>query len=614
MQFLSRRRASWRACSSATTSARAEAEVDNDLDGAVGPQAAQESLTQLAQQPQNKKSRRNRSGAARNQSVGQASESVGDVSTDNGTINMSVDDLIRLLNSKKEDVSFKAIEGVNKNTGQSFSKIQVLENGKPSFAIRKFATATDNEEIRLRHQPDRNTTKSRNDIILEDDTSHQPNGVLRNISDLTAFKNSKGIANNDLRKLSTLHGRFRKSRINPLPRFLDAGGPLSTAAIYGGQIKSELNKAVLDPIYLRDMCTCELCVDPSSGQKNFWTVDIPNDIRVAQRADLPDGGHAFTWTNDVPGFPSDHITKIREEELYYHLFAKNERRSRTLESWSREKIERELMTVDYEAYLNDLETYRSTIRALRDNGLVFIKNVPESEQSVVNIAEKIGPLRNSFYGMTWDVKSVPKAVNVAYTAQHLGFHMDLLYMANPPKLQFLHCLRSSAAGGASLFSDSYQAIEEMVQDGVPNVDQLEYTSTVFHYNKDGKQYMQNRPFLEMPVHFRNARKTGRITPFIDNVNWSPPFQGPHIAREVLGQPEQLLRWHQLTNEFKKRTESEKNVFEKKMAPGECVIFDNRRILHARTAFDPGDVGKERWLKGCYVDGDPWESELNVHDI
>lgn len=39
--------------------------------------------------------------------------------------------------------------------------------------------------------------------------------------------------------------------------------------------------------------------------------------------------------------------------------------------------------------------------------------------------------------------------------------------------------------------------------------------------------------------------------------------------------------------------------------GECVIFDNRRVLHARRAFDEqGDKGEiVRWLKGAYVDGD-----------
>ncbi|KAF2225455.1 taurine catabolism dioxygenase TauD, TfdA family-domain-containing protein, partial [Elsinoe ampelina] len=372
----------------------------------------------------------------------------------------------------------------------------------------------------------------------------------------------------------------------------------------------------IDPIQLRDMCSCELCVDPSSGQKNFWTVDIPANISIAERQNLgKDEGFAFTWENDVPGFPVDHITKLNDADLYYHLFMKTDRRTRTLASCNKAKIEKELVVVDFEAYLNDIVTYKQVLRAVRDNGLAFVTNVPESEDSVVNIAEKIGPLRNSFYGMTWDVKSVPKAENVAYTARHLGFHMDLLYMAEPPKLQFLHCLRSSAEGGASLFSDAYQAIEELYQTGTCSLTELHNHHTVFHYDRNGKKYSQNRPLIGLAVPASRFQGTKLpVTPFLEHVNWSPPFQGPNSFRQLFGHSDQLMKWHTIANQFKQRTEHPDNVYERKMAPGECVIFDNRRMLHARTAFSPGDVGKERWLKGCYVDGDPWESELNVHDI
>lgn len=45
--------------------------------------------------------------------------------------------------------------------------------------------------------------------------------------------------------------------------------------------------------------------------------------------------------------------------------------------------------------------------------------------------------------------------------------------------------------------------------------------------------------------------------------------------------------------------------------GDAVLFDNRRVLHARTAFtdkplDGGEARQEqtnRWLKGCYLEAD-----------
>jgi gamma-butyrobetaine dioxygenase len=38
----------------------------------------------------------------------------------------------------------------------------------------------------------------------------------------------------------------------------------------------------------------------------------------------------------------------------------------------------------------------------------------------------------------------------------------------------------------------------------------------------------------------------------------------------------------------------------RLSPGDCLVFDNTRVLHARTGFDA--VG-QRHLQGCYADLD-----------
>jgi gamma-butyrobetaine dioxygenase len=53
-----------------------------------------------------------------------------------------------------------------------------------------------------------------------------------------------------------------------------------------------------------------------------------------------------------------------------------------------------------------------------------------------------------------------------------------------------------------------------------------------------------------------------------------------------------------------------------LAPGDCVIFDNTRILHGRTAFaDGGGTGGastgRRHLQGCYADLDGLASAVAV---
>jgi gamma-butyrobetaine dioxygenase len=46
----------------------------------------------------------------------------------------------------------------------------------------------------------------------------------------------------------------------------------------------------------------------------------------------------------------------------------------------------------------------------------------------------------------------------------------------------------------------------------------------------------------------------------------------------------------------------------RLAPGDCLIFDNTRVLHARTAFS---AAGERHLQGCYADLDGLLSTLAV---
>ena len=48
----------------------------------------------------------------------------------------------------------------------------------------------------------------------------------------------------------------------------------------------------------------------------------------------------------------------------------------------------------------------------------------------------------------------------------------------------------------------------------------------------------------------------------------------------------------------------------RLAPGDCVIFDNTRILHGRTAFADGEghtaaSTRPSDLQGCYADLDGW---------
>jgi gamma-butyrobetaine dioxygenase len=397
---------------------------------------------------------------------------------------------------------------------------------------------------------------------------------------------------------------------------------------------------VLPTMSLRDMCTCPLCIDQSTRQKLFSTVEIPSGITVRSVNELTDSVE-IQWVNDIPGFDESHKS-VFEKKIFEKIAAR--RTSKTLSPlprrryWTDSEFRTEAPDLTYEAYMEDDAVLYQSLKRLQTHGLLFLSDVPESSDSVSRIVQRIGPLKNTFYGETWDVRSVPEAKNVAYTSQDLGFHMDLLYMKQPPHLQFLHCIRSSASGGASLFTDSFRAISELFRLDARAFHELERRPITFHYDHiDSHYYQQSRPLIELAklqfgrLSFTNSRTMKEVGPnwiqdlfvledYLDAVSWAPPFQAPFELTNSYSEPHRqstreletnLRQWHDAARKFHDIIHESENIHERMMKPGECVLFDNRRVLHARKAFEVADVGKERWLRGAYLDKDPFVSKLRV---
>lgn len=110
---------------------------------------------------------------------------------------------------------------------------------------------------------------------------------------------------------------------------------------------------------------------------------------------------------------------------------------------------------------------------------------------------------------------------------------------------------------------------------------------------------------------------------LDKINWGPPFLAPFSADQIHSTTDQsqlpLLsvlnskadRWHDAASKFNALLQRSRYLYERKMKPGECVLFDNTRTLHSRRSFDMEDAGKPRWLRGIYVDKDSYFSKLRV---
>ena len=70
-----------------------------------------------------------------------------------------------------------------------------------------------------------------------------------------------------------------------------------------------------------------------------------------------------------------------------------------------------------------------------------------------------------------------------------------------------------------------------------------------------------------------------------------------------------LEFYRAHRAFLAITTSTEMQFKFRLNKGDCQVFDNARIMHARSAFDPNSG--YRHLQGCYICRDDLQSRLEV---
>lgn len=366
-------------------------------------------------------------------------------------------------------------------------------------------------------------------------------------------------------------------------------------------------------IFLRDSCQCPESVGVSTQQKTFSTGHIAKDIAAveAKIVDHSDEPELEVQWND------GHSSRFSKSFLQRYANQSNARDYRRVSNlnwrqWTKESaVFKHMPSVDYHDYMNSHQGFAKALSSLHHDGIVIVRNIPLStDQIMVEVlANKIGYIKSTFYGQSWDVVSVPLAKNVAYTSVYLPLHMDLLYYESPPGVQLLHVLLNSTRGGESVFADSYAAALHIKATDVEAYDALTKVPIAYHYVNDNHHYYYSRPLVDEDI---NSPVDGFGKRDIKAVNYSPPFQGP---LETIATPsgkvsnttlKAFLRGLAL---FETYIEDPQNQVELRMEENSCVLFMNRRILHGRRAFD--QASGKRHFKGTYLDTDAFYSKVRT---
>jgi len=186
-------------------------------------------------------------------------------------------------------------------------------------------------------------------------------------------------------------------------------------------------------------------------------------------------------------------------------------------------------------------------------------------------------------------------------------YIDLVYYESPPGLQLLHFAKSSPSieGGESVLIDAFAAASHLRQTHRWAFDALTRTTATFVKQRVGANLVYRAPHIRC--------LGGEIV----DVRWAPPFEGP-LALSQDGKeevdPDQIDEYYEAYKIFESLVDKDRggayamdHAWVNRMAEGEMLVFNNRRLLHARNSFTNVEGG-ERKLIGCYANID---DALNV---
>ncbi|MER8187130.1 TauD/TfdA family dioxygenase [Kitasatospora sp. NPDC094015] len=339
----------------------------------------------------------------------------------------------------------------------------------------------------------------------------------------------------------------------------------------------------LSPYWLRDNCPCTGCRDPRNGQKLFQISELPDDLAAVEETEEAGALHVVWSDGHRSSYPLGWLAEEGEGD------GRTEQDKRL---WAAAEFERGLPEADWATYLADPAERAAVLGAVRHLGFAVLRGVPAQEDQVLAVAASFGYVRETNYGPLFDVRVEPDPNNLAFTSAAIAPHTDNPYRDPVPTLQLLHCLRNDATGGDSGLVDGFRAADLLRTEHPEDFARLTATPVPFVFRDRRTELRAERPLIET-----DAR--GRIR--------EVRFNNRSIGTLRLPATE-LDAFYTAYRRFAAITLRPELQLTFRLGPGDCLVFDNTRLLHARTAFEQDG---HRHLQGCYADLDSLASTLAV---
>jgi len=342
-------------------------------------------------------------------------------------------------------------------------------------------------------------------------------------------------------------------------------------------------------MWLRDNCPTSR--DKDSRHRMFNLLEVSTNISPKQFKINAEGKLEIEWSE------GNHTSYYDQKWLRENCYTINNKKKyiSPYVLWDN-SLNSKLSTVqiEHDEIMDSDKGLIKWLELLHYYGIAIVKKAPIEKKSALPVLNRIGCIRETFFKTPFEVINIPKPNNSAYTAHALRNHMDLPWFENPPGYQFLHCLINKAEGGNSSAVDAFAVAD--------------------YLRKNEKEIFET--LVNIPLKFKDNDYTQESirsfhAPAI-SLTKDKDFNDIRFSVATMDaldcHPDDMERVYKAHHKLGNLLHDDKFVIKFRLNPGDIFSFNNRRVLHGRTAFDPNSG--HRHLQGYYIDRDEIIGRLN----
>ena len=342
-------------------------------------------------------------------------------------------------------------------------------------------------------------------------------------------------------------------------------------------------------MWLRD--NCPTAHDKDSRHRMFNILNVSKDINPKKYDVNKEGKLEIEWSE------GDHTSYFDQKWLRENCYTiKNKKKFISpYQLWDC-SLEKDLQSIriDHHEIISTDQGLIKWLELLHCKGIAIVTNAPTEKKSAFPVLNRISHTRETFFKTPFEVINIPKPNNSAYTAHALRNHMDLPWFELPPGYQFLHCLVNNSTGGNSSAIDGFAVADYLRK----NEEEIFETLTTIPLKFRDKDYTQksHRSFHAPAISLTKDND-------FHDIRFSVATMDALDCH-----PDVMDKVYKAHHRFGNLLHDEKFQINFRLEPGDIFSFNNRRVLHGRTEFDPNSG--HRHLQGYYMDRDEIIGRLN----